>query len=761
MQVNLTASQAEGVSALKTKNTKAPGSRVVLYARVSSEEQGGKEHFSIDAQFNEMNEYANEQGWEIVGRFVDEGVSGTKRDRPQLSEALKIAEKKGCDIIMTHDLSRLSRSVYHTLDIFETLGKSQVGFVSVKEPEFDFTDPSKRFFLTILAAINEYYIHLLRTHTKKSKRERSRQGLYNASIMPLGYEHSGNPQIPARIVAEEAKIIKLAYESYVAGRFSDVELAHFLNQRGYTTKKGRRFSKDLVTQILTSPFYMGKIHYINDNGETEIYEGQHKPIIPKDLWEKCQSIRARRRTQSRAVQKKFSTYLLSSLAVCDVCGRTLRGQRTKSGTYYRETSYERGFADCPHQNTGVRSEALYRQINTFIEKIQIPDDWIAQVSERAGDDEELIRLNRQRDRLEAERRRLHQMRMEGDFDEGMDFYKKEMDRIRRESAELPTYDQIETIKIAAKTIGQLYDIWETAELVDRRDLLRLMLREVKVDVRNSRITSITPLAIFVPIIRKIPSLYEIEFGSFVPLWHEVDSHSITNLPEMDPQIIENMPTLPFFDKNPLLPSADSRNTPGIAESLRMLSRKSTISVIQAASEPFTLLPMDLRKWKSAGAKTIPFRALKKLSEAGTDILITQFALWENGYADTLDLIASKIRSGGVWYFYEVLPADFPAHWFYRALPAAWEWVKGNSWSLYTLYNRVQAEFESVDLKRHIFRQSISHKTAKTLLLRSSIIHNIPQEAESTGVKQLASMIEDNSSLTSEFTVIEGWAKKPD
>lgn len=101
----------------KIKN--APGSRVVLYARVSIEEQAGKDHFSIEAQLHEMRGFANEKGWEIVGEFVDEGESGTKRDRPQLNAALSIVSKRGCDIFLTHELSRLSRSVYHTLDIFD------------------------------------------------------------------------------------------------------------------------------------------------------------------------------------------------------------------------------------------------------------------------------------------------------------------------------------------------------------------------------------------------------------------------------------------------------------------------------------------------------------------------------------------------------------------------------------------------------------------------------------------------------------------
>lgn len=744
----------------KNKKTKDPGSRAVLYARVSTEEQAGKDHFSIDAQFNEMREFAKEKGWEVVGEFVDEGISGTKRDRPQLNQVIKIAEKKGCDVIVAHDLSRLSRSVYHTLDIFDRLGKYQVGFASVKEPEFDFTDPSKRFFLTIITAINEYYIHILRAHTQKSKRERSRQGLYNASIMPLGYNHSGDSKKPARINEEESAIIRLIYESYAAGRFSDQDIADLLNKRQFKTRNKRRFSKDAITQILVNPFYMGKITYTIDDGRIEVHKGQHEAIISEDLWEKCQGVRASRRSKSRAVQKKFRNYLFSQLAVCDVCGRTLRAQGATSGSYYREMSYERGYADCPHQKTGVRSEILDRQAHKLIKNIQLPEDWLAEIAEKAGDDEEIIQLKRQRDSLEAQRRRVIQMRVEGEYDDCMDLYNEEMDRIRRESIGLPSYDQLETLKITASTIGQLYDIWDGAEPSDQSDLLRLMLREVRVDVSNGRITSIAPLGVFVPIFRNVPSLHEYEFGTFIPLWHDLENTAVINLSDLQPVKEDYTSTLPFFDQTPLLPPADARNTPGIAEALRMVSAQEDIYVLQIVSQERSPFPMDFRKWKSAAGEIAIYDMLEIQSPASVDVMVSQFALWDHGYSDTLKTISEKLKPGGVWYFQEFLPVDLPGHWLYQALPAAWEWAKKNTLSMYSLYNLAITEFESVKLKRHVFRQTVPHSTAQSLLKEDlPILRGIDQEAVVSAQKRLKAIIAEQSPLVSEFTIIEGWAKK--
>lgn len=704
---------------MEKKIRNAPGSRAILYARVSTEEQAGKDHFSIEAQLHEMRDLAQEKGWEIVGEFIDEGESGTKRDRPQLMAALKVAEKKGCDILITHELSRLSRSVYHTLDIFDKLGTLHVGYISVKDPEFDFADPGKRFFLTIMAAINEYYIHLLRQHTSKSKRERSRQGLYNASIAPLGYALAGEAKKPSLINEQEALVIRFIYESYATGRYSDQDVADLTRQQGYRNRTGRNFSKDNISEILTNVYYVGKVSYTAAKGEPEIYDGQHEAIISADLWEKCQNIRASRRHMSRAVQKKFRNYLLSMLAVCDVCGRTLRAQGARAGSYYREMSYERGYVDCPHQKTGVRAELLERQVHELIKYIQLPEDWVQEVADHAGNEEELERLNRQRDRLEAERRRLQQMRIEGDFDDNLDDYREEMDRIRRENAALPTYDQIESLKVTAKTIGDLYQIWETAEPGDQRDLLRLMLREVRVDVPNGRITSIAPLAVFVPIFRKLPTLFEYEFGHFLPLWQNVSIPSVKLLPELA-QPPADSPTLPFFDDNPLIPQGEIRNTPAIADALKLVGHKDTLNVAQIIRDVSASFPMDFRKWQGAQGYVLTLEQFLEQSEASFDVVVSQFALWESDQ-ENLEALLSKLAPGGVWYFNELLPVDSPSHWLYRAMPAAWEWAKKNTWSLQTFYNRLQAECESVKIKRHVYSQSLSIEAAQDVLRRSTCI----------------------------------------
>ena len=117
-------------------NKPAAGSRVILYARGLKKEQAG------EVQITEMREYAAQQEWKLVGEFIDEGVSGNKQDRPQLDAALEMIKNKECDGLLVHELSRLSRSADHLLDMSELVGGYSVSLVSVRNPEANFAIPS-------------------------------------------------------------------------------------------------------------------------------------------------------------------------------------------------------------------------------------------------------------------------------------------------------------------------------------------------------------------------------------------------------------------------------------------------------------------------------------------------------------------------------------------------------------------------------------------------------------------------------------------
>lgn len=68
--------------------------RIALYARVST--LNGQHP---EMQLSELREYCARRGWQIVGEYVDEGISGAKESRPQLHRLMSDAHRRKFDLI--------------------------------------------------------------------------------------------------------------------------------------------------------------------------------------------------------------------------------------------------------------------------------------------------------------------------------------------------------------------------------------------------------------------------------------------------------------------------------------------------------------------------------------------------------------------------------------------------------------------------------------------------------------------------------------
>jgi len=686
--------------------------RVATYTRVSIDMQvKGK---SIAAQQAEMREFAAARGWEVVVEFVDPGLSGTNMNRPGLEAVLAAAEEHAFDILLVHELSRLSRRIYDTFHIFDKLGKLDVGFASVKEPNFDFSTATGRLFLTILAALNQYYIDLLKMHTSKSKRERAREGLYNASITPYGYRHTGDADTPPVIVEEEAKGVLGMFELYGTGKHSYRETAEWLNDAGCRARSGRRFSKDTVADMIRNPFYKGFVAYHRGSraqDAAELFPGKHEAIVSSELWDKCRRVREQRRGAPRTYQPKYRAYLLNGIVVCDVCGRKLRAQGANERSYYREMSSQRGFVDCPSSHKGIRTKIVDGQVGAIFRYLRLPEDWQEQMEELLEQDDDRQTLENRHTRLIAERRRLKEMKIRGEFDDDLDIYDREQARVRRELAELPAPADTGAIERAATMLEDLAKVWDQAELADQRDLLRIAVREVKVDVPQGRVVTIEPYPVFVPLFRQVPLLREVSFGIFTPLWSLDLAEKMGVMSTLPPLTeafdLEEASDWPLIAGLPV-EIVGVRITPVLSDWLKKRRKgKQGIGRVAELIRPGALsLTVDRRKWPEIKVERI--RDLEALPDDAISFLWTPFALQRAQDKTSLIEEAKRVLEGsGMWGFVDVMPASMPGHWLYQYFPQAWESEKRRTWDTSQMYNMLIRSGFEVELERRSIYQPVA------------------------------------------------------
>ena len=102
-----------------------------LYYRLSQEDERQGESVSIDNQRTMLRKYAEERGFEVYGEYIDDGVSGTTFQRPEVQRLLDDAKTGVINTIIVKDLSRFGRNyieVGQYVDyVFPAFGISHTG----------------------------------------------------------------------------------------------------------------------------------------------------------------------------------------------------------------------------------------------------------------------------------------------------------------------------------------------------------------------------------------------------------------------------------------------------------------------------------------------------------------------------------------------------------------------------------------------------------------------------------------------------------
>ena len=141
--------------------------RAAIYARVSTANNGQ----DPSMQTREIREYCERRGWQVVGEYVDLGISGAKEKRVELDRLMADGHRRRFDAVVVWKFDRFARSVSHLLRALETFKALGIEFVSLSE-QVDTSTPTGKMVFTVLGAVAELERSLIA--------ERVRAGLRNA-----------------------------------------------------------------------------------------------------------------------------------------------------------------------------------------------------------------------------------------------------------------------------------------------------------------------------------------------------------------------------------------------------------------------------------------------------------------------------------------------------------------------------------------------------------------------------------------------------
>ena len=323
-----------------------------LYLRLSQEDERQGESISIDNQRTMLRKYAEEHGFEIHDEYIDDGVSGTTFQRPEVQRLLDDAKTGVINTIIVKDLSRFGRNyieVGQYVDyVFPAFG---IRFIAIQDNvDTANRDSGAMEMMPIMNVFNEWHAANTSKKIRAVKRANAKEGIYTAKKASYGYKMGTDKKRAPVIDEETAPIVRRIFEMYASGT-SPRKIAETLNLEGVLSPAAYAYEKfgqkakpnamglwsaitirEMLNKIIyighmpqlrwTSLSYKNHKRFRKDKNEWTVVYNTHEPIISQELWNRVQE-----RQKSIATGKKTKlgfTHPLSGFVICADCGNKMK-----------------------------------------------------------------------------------------------------------------------------------------------------------------------------------------------------------------------------------------------------------------------------------------------------------------------------------------------------------------------------------------------------------------------------------------------------
>jgi len=322
--------------------------RVAAYARVSNDKMAMVESLAAQVSYYSAYIQRNPQ-WIYVGVFADEGLSGTKDNRPEFQRLISDCYAGKIDMVITKSLSRFSRNTLDTLNILRELKQRGVDVFFERE-NIHSNSGDGELMLTILSSYAQEESRSASENIKWRIRKKFEQGEISGWCQLYGYKIRRG-----KVMVDDYKaaIVRRIFEEYLAGDSATV-IAKRLRLEGVPCEQGGQWKQFTVSEILRNEKYTGnqllqktftKDHLSKrakkNQGELPLYlvENAHPAIIDADT---NQRVMKRMEGNQKAVKRpepKMDEQLFRRKIICSHCGRHFIRKNTNGTPGYVCSTY--------------------------------------------------------------------------------------------------------------------------------------------------------------------------------------------------------------------------------------------------------------------------------------------------------------------------------------------------------------------------------------------------------------------------------------
>ncbi len=253
------------------------------------------------------------------------------------------------DAVLVHSFSRFCRDELTYAVAKRDLTRAGIGLQSLTQPLGD--DHTGQMVASILVTFDAYQSRENGKHTARAMKENARQGFWNGSLPPFGYQvveagrRGEKVKKSLAVLASKAEVVRRVYAMYlgIEGRQYGVKaIAVQLNAEG-GTYRGKAFAISNVHRILTNETYTGT-HWFNVKDSKT---GHPRPrsewvamsvpaIIDHAMFDRVRETLAERNPKRTPPRTVTGPILRTGVAVCVACGSgmTLRTGKHNRYRYY-------------------------------------------------------------------------------------------------------------------------------------------------------------------------------------------------------------------------------------------------------------------------------------------------------------------------------------------------------------------------------------------------------------------------------------------
>lgn len=332
------------------------GNITALYERLSRDDELQGESNSISNQKKMLMDYAKAHNLPSPVHFTDDGISGTRFDRPGFMAMMDAVNDGTVGTICIKDMSRMGRDYLKVGQVMEMLRQKGVRLIAINDGVDTFKGDDD--FTPFRNIMNEWYARDTSKKIKSVFKAKGKSGKHVASTCPYGYlkdENDGNHWI---VDEEAAEIVRRIFRQTIEG-YGPYQIANMLEQDKveipgvHMAKFGQglhqtakikdpyHWSSSTIVSILRKQEYLGhtvnfktakhfkdkKSHYVSQDNWV-IFEDTQEPIIDQETFDLVQKIRSNVR---RYPDGWGEIHLLTGLMYCADCGAKMYVHRTSNG----------------------------------------------------------------------------------------------------------------------------------------------------------------------------------------------------------------------------------------------------------------------------------------------------------------------------------------------------------------------------------------------------------------------------------------------